>query len=134
MKLTVQEIGPEDFYKDVVRMDKQDFERVGVKKGDAIELRVDSGAWVVGFLRGSSGEGVIKMDGNLRRHLSVERKHSYDFSIRKAGALAQLRWALRAGDPAYRIASMFALIALILGFIAVLIAIPPLLKELLSHR
>jgi len=58
MKLTVQEIGPEDFYKDVVRMDK--LERVGVKKGDAIELRVDSGAWVVGFLRGSSGEGVIK--------------------------------------------------------------------------
>lgn len=130
MELKVQEIGREDWYKDVVRMDKHDFTTFGVKKGDAVQLRVRNGTSAVGFLRGSTGIGVIEMDGNLRRRLNVEKGQQYDFSIRKAPVSAQLRWALQASDPAYRIASMFALIALFLGVVAVLIAVPPLLKDL----
>jgi hypothetical protein len=123
-RLKVLMIADRDVYKDIVRI--PEIHRVD-RNGNIIEeaticwIRGTPKKSVVtlrGFQRSSAPE--IRMDERTRLRLGVDSGESYDFEFKHAGMWGQLKWAWRASETGYQVASRLAVIGLVLGILAFL--------------
>lgn len=128
-KLKVFRIAKEDVYKDIVRIPET--HRTD-KNGNTIEESTVCGvsgtpktSFVV--LRGyeDSTEAEIHMDDSTRIRLGVKLHETYDFQFKPARFSGQLRWAWKASETGYRVASRLGIAGFILGVLSLLLALPP---------
>lgn len=121
-RLKVCQIEEADVYKDIVRI--PELHRTD-REGKPIEE--STVCWIngtpqrsVAVLRGyqKSANAEIHMDERTRNRLGVQLDHSYDFRFKKAGFCGQLKWAWKASETGYRVASRLGVIGLIVGLLA----------------
>lgn len=130
--LIVTESPKDEWYRDIVRIHHSHLPK-GVSKGDMVIVRYEARA-VAALLRGNSEPGQIMMDGAVRKKFGVSPGDRIGVQIVQASLLGKLRWAWTANDPAYRLAAQMGLAALLLGILAVLLTIPPLVDMLEKSR
>jgi hypothetical protein len=121
-RLRVRLLPQEDVYKDIVRV--PEVYRID-KNGKLIEE--SAMRWIEGTPRSSvavlrghqnCSDPEIHMDERTRNRLGVKLDESHDFKFRSAGPWGQLKWAWKASETGYRVASRLAVIGLILGILA----------------
>lgn len=121
-RLKVCQIEKIDVYKDIVRVPE-------VHRADERGKPIEESAvcWISGtpqrslaVLRGylESTNAEIHMDDRTRTLLGVRLHESYDFRFKKARFWGQLKWAWKASETGYRVASRLAVIGLTLGVLA----------------
>lgn len=70
----------------------------------------------------------IHMDDVTRKLLDISSTRSARFEITPVGWWGQLKWAWRATEISYRIASRLAVVGLALGLVALIVSLPETLK------
>jgi hypothetical protein len=132
--LKVCKIGEEDVYKDIVRI--PEIHRTD-RNGKTIEE--STVCWIdgtpersVAVLRGyqQSTDAEIHMDDRTRARLGVKLGHPYDFRFKQAGFCGQLKWAWKASETGYRVASRLGVIGLIVGVLAFIPVLVDWIKSL----
>lgn len=89
-------------------------------------------------LRGyqDSTEAEIHMDDSTRIRLGVKLYETYDFQFKPARFYGQLRWAWKASETGYRVASRLGIAGFMLGVLSLLLALPPIvdwIKDLICR-
>jgi hypothetical protein len=86
----------------------------------------------VAVLRGyqQSTDAEIHMDDRTRARLGVKLGHPYDFRFKQAGFCGQLKWAWKASETGYRVASRLGVIGLIVGVLAFIPVLVDWIKSL----
>lgn len=101
-----------DTARDIVRIDKR--HRNGIGRYDIVQLSAEGRSCYVAVL-GTEDEGVIEMDLDTRLELGVMYDQVYDFTMRRAGRIGQLRWYLNSNSPTVWIPAWLALWSVLLG-------------------
>jgi hypothetical protein len=120
--LKVCKIDEEDVYKDIARVpEKHRTDTKGRLLEESTVCRIDGtthSSFVVlrGYQESSNAE--IHMDDRTRNRLGVELDKCYDFRFKPVGLCGQLKWAWKASETGYRVASRLAIIGLGLGLLA----------------
>ena len=122
VKLTVQSARDEDVYKDTVRLTAGD--RPSIRAGAIGKVTVNgrSKSFVVRGM-GSGQRGTVLMDDVGREALALEIGQEYEFKIRPAGVIGQMRWACAVVDPAGRIAAVLGVWSMVLSVVGVVLGI-----------
>ncbi|HEX5775763.1 MAG TPA: hypothetical protein VFX95_03690 [Caulobacteraceae bacterium] len=113
--LRVRSAEKDDVYGDIIRLGKRD--RQGLKTGRVHIFEV-GGRQRFAILRGLSPAkaGFIAMDADTRADLGINGRHPhYDFRITQANWIGELRWALTAVNPGYRMSARLAVLSVVLG-------------------
>jgi hypothetical protein len=132
-KLIVQESVKGDLYKDIARIHWRQRGRRN-KIGAIVAISVDGGPRHFFSLRGlpDEDEGKIRLDHVARDELRLKIGEEHDFAIEETNLREKLLWAVRATDPAARIAAWIAVwsdIIAILSLIVGAISAWPVIKE-----
>lgn len=101
-----------DTARDIVRLHQK--HRGGIGRNDIVRLSVNGKATYVS-VRETVEEDVIEMDLDTRLDLGVMFDETYDFSLKRAGRLGQIRWYLASNSPAVWIPAWLALWSVLLG-------------------
>jgi len=133
-KLEVAEAVRDDIYKDIVRIHWRQRGK-GSKVGAIVAVSVDRRPEHFFSLRGLADQeqGKIRMDHVARSELHVNLNEVHEFAIRKTTVWEKLLWAVRATDPAARIAAWIAVWSGVIGILSLVIGIIglwPVIKEL----
>jgi hypothetical protein len=136
--LEVRSLSNEDVYKDLVRI-PENFR----KDKDGKTIEESTVCWIHGaprvslaVLRGYQKQPngpEIHMDDRTRNRLGVHLGESYEFEFKVAGLWGELKWAWRASETGYRVASRLAIVGLILGLLAFLPVFWDLLNWLMKQ-
>ncbi len=124
MRLMVQPAEQADYYKDMARV--HSMYRGGLTSGTLARITVENGGTTIVAVRGldSGEEELFRADLETRRRLKIKPGVQYEFTIRAATYKECLQWAIRASDPAARVATWIALwsfgIGIVLGVIGLL--------------
>lgn len=130
-KFRVYPLWREDVFKDVARIPEQD--RGGIREGSVCVVCAN-GRMKYLIVRGleETLSGGIMLDEITRKAMGLQEGMSYEFSVKEAGILGQIRWACMVSDRGYRISAWVGVISLalgalgaVLGFIGLWIAMHP---------
>ena len=122
-----------DLYKDIVRIHWQERGKSNTI-GAIVGISVDGGSRHFFSLRGLSDDykGEILFDHVARTELGLKLNEVYDFAIKETNPWQKLLWAVRATDPAARIAAWIAVwsgIIAILGLVVAIIGTWPVIRD-----
>jgi hypothetical protein len=129
-RLKVAEAAKEDVYKDIVRIHwRERGKRNHI--GAIVSISVDGGRRRFLSLRGLPEEhrGEIRMDHVTRAELHLQLGETHEFAIRETNAWQKLVWAVRATDPAARIAAWIAVWSVIIAVLGLIFATWPIIHE-----
>jgi hypothetical protein len=123
-QLQVAEAFKQDAYKDIVRIHWRERGKHN-KIGSIVAISVDGGPWRLFSLLGLPDEhkGQIRFDHVSRDELELKLGEVHNFEIKETNVWQKLMWAVRATDPAARIAAWIAVWSAILGILALVIGI-----------
>ena len=132
-RLRVTEAVKDDVYKDIARLHWKERGKNN-RIGAIVAVRVDGGRRHYFSLRGlgDDRQGQILFDHVARTELKLELNSEHDFAIDEASVWERLLWAIRATDPAARIAAWIAVwsgIVGVLGLILGIIGVVPIIKD-----
>ncbi|MGC2742852.1 MAG: hypothetical protein WA672_06670 [Candidatus Angelobacter sp.] len=135
-KLEIHDAKKEEVYRDIIRIpedDRRDTHGKVIDEGRICCIIVGEKSALL-IVRGvASAEfsghvhgGCIHMDDVTRKRLSLEesRIKQAEFKITPVGIFGEFRWAWSATEIGYRISSRLALLGLVLGLIALALALP----------
>jgi hypothetical protein len=132
VSLLVKPADEDETYRDFARINIAD--RGKITKGGICLISVgDKRAHVI--LRGNKRAGEITLDSAMRHRLGVKKEATTKFKIQQCGFFGELRWALSATDPAYRIAAKLGVLSFLLGILSLvfgLLAIPEWFWQMLG--
>ena len=132
-QLTVHEMPRDEVFRDRVRFDSSYRPEIGA--GSICLLRAGWRATLVEVRQPIYGEmGIIFADMDTRRRLRIAPGSSYDFKYCKVGTVGEFIWLWRAADPISRTTGKLGVLALALGILSFLLAIPPFVDWLEQHN
>lgn len=132
-KLIVEESIKGDAYKDIARIHWRERGKRN-RIGAIVAISVDRGPRHFFSLRGLPDEdaGKIRFDHVARTELRLKVGEEHDFAIKETSAWQKLLWAVRATDPAARIAAWIAVwsgVVAILGLVIAAIGTWPVVRD-----
>jgi quercetin dioxygenase-like cupin family protein len=122
-KLKVEDAFHDDIYKDIVRIHWQERGKRN-RIGAIVGISVDGSTPRFFSLRGLSNKykGEIRFDHVTRDELRLRTGDVHDFAIKETNPWQKLLWAVRATDPAARIAACIAAWSVFIGILALVLA------------
>lgn len=132
MKLKIRPIRAEEIYRDFIRIPEQyRMDRTGKLVPEGTICRIFSGnRSCYGIVRGLVDEEklVARLDERLRDELGLKDHETSEIELKAVGPWGQFCWALKASDPAYRIAAQLSALSVILGAIGFILGVFSLLR------
>jgi hypothetical protein len=127
MKLKVCQLNRSEFFKDLARVpQKYRFATNGraIPEGRICEVSIGGRSALIS-LRGQTetDNPEIQIDGKTRNRLGVELDSELEVQFKEAGLLGQFTWARRSSDPAYMLASNFALLSIGLSLVGIVLGL-----------
>ena len=122
-KLRVYPLWKEDVFKDIARLPEQD--REGIREGSicAVSINGHTKRLIVRGLEEQLNGGIM-LDAITRKALGgLQEGMSYEFTIKQAGVLGQIRWACTVADRGARISAWIGLLSLTLGILGVFLGV-----------
>jgi hypothetical protein len=121
-KLKVGDAFHDDIYKDIVRIHWQERGKRN-RIGAIVGISVDGDTPRFFSLRGLADEykGQIRFDHVTRDELRLKIGDVHDFTIKETNPWQKLLWAVRATDPAARIAAWIAVWSVLIGILALVL-------------
>jgi hypothetical protein len=133
MVLRVRPATAAEVYHDIARIPevfRQDRHGRTIPEATLCEVRSAFGSAFL-FVRGYHGksEPIIVIDERTRNLLKLDVDQYAEFEFDPCDGCGELRWAWNASEPAYRISVRLAILSVVLGIIAIGIALLPLLAR-----
>jgi hypothetical protein len=135
--LEVHQFSGTEIYRDIIRVNEThriDKRKKRIKEGRVCLVRAN-GRKCFAVLRGYQDNTApqIRMDDYTRGadKLNLKCGQSYEFEFKKVGLIGEWRWAWRASEMGYRVASRIAIIGLVMGLAGLFIGID---WHRLNHR
>ena len=137
MRLTVHELPVADAWKDMVRVPRKyrkDSRGKPIHRNKVCKITVGSVSKLLAVRGCDEQDARILMDSPTRHDLGVKVGDDCDVEVKPTGWFGYWQWAWRASDPAYRIPAQISLISLILGIIALILGVWPLIRDCITSR
>jgi hypothetical protein len=133
VSLTVRDALRDDVYKDIARVHWS--QRGSVRVGSIAKVCVDGKKTRHLAVRGLADDrkGEILLDHVTRDEMQLKEHDVHNFTFEPTTPWQKVTWACNATDPAARIAAWIAVWSFVIGVAGLLLALYPIVKEILAR-
>ncbi len=102
---------------DLIRLHALDRDSEVFPRWTVAKLTCNGRSRYVVVLGQDTAPGSIELDFDHRQAFGVQKKETYEFELKKAGRIGQLKYLLQAHDPMLKLPTWIALFSLIAGLL-----------------